>query len=482
MKHLGDITKIDGTKIEPVHCITFGSPCQGLSQAGLRKGLADERSGLFMEAVRVIKEMRSIEHDDGTGNLVRFPHFAIWENVQGSFGSPGKKNKGEDFRCVLEELARIADPTVTIPRPPKGKWEHAGVIAGDRWSIAWRLLDAQFWGVPQRRKRIALVVDLDGQRAPEILFERTRGEGNLEPNIVPWKGIARNPQGSTGEYDLAGQPRVLKIRGGREGGGKGALIGIDKSFTLSTLQNQTLFQPCNWDGSQIAQTLTRKNADGSERMPDKNNFNAVLQPYAVDCRNGKINTVNGTLQAKGNGGSSLNLNNVVCYGISAFDSNAMKSPNPHSGIYEAETSRTLDLNGGNPACNQGGICVCERDPFWIARRLMPIECSRLQGYPDGWVDIGEWVDSRGKKHKDVDSQKFRAFGNSLALPQWWWLVNKMKKFLPEVAKLGSLFDGIGGFPLVWEETYGKGTARWASEIEEFPIAVTKLRFPEEEQT
>lgn len=112
----------------------------------------------------------------------------------------------------------------------------------------------------------------------------------------------------------------------------------------------------------------------------------------------------------------------------------------------------------------------------IVRRLIPLECERLQGFPDGWTDIGEWVDSKGKLHKDADSPRYKALGNSIALPQWWWIVNNMKQYLPENAKLGSLFDGIGGFPLVWEETYGKGTARWASEIEEFPIAVTKARF------
>lgn len=114
----------------------------------------------------------------------------------------------------------------------------------------------------------------------------------------------------------------------------------------------------------------------------------------------------------------------------------------------------------------------------IVRRLTPVECERLQGFPDGWTDIGEWVDSKGKKHKEADTPRYKALGNSICLPQWWWIVYRMKKYLPEGATLGSLFDGIGGFPLVWEECYGRGTARWASEIEEFPIAVTKIRFPE----
>ena len=165
MKHLGDITKIDGSQIEPVDFITFGSPCQDLSVAGKRAGLNGARSGLFMEAVRIIKEMRGATNG-------RYPQIAMWENVPGAFSS----NKGEDFQAVLEELCKICDPTISIPRPTntKGnprKWEHEGFIVADGFSIAWRLLDAQFWGVPQRRKRIFLVADFGGQCAGQILFE-----------------------------------------------------------------------------------------------------------------------------------------------------------------------------------------------------------------------------------------------------------------------------------------------------------------------
>jgi len=165
MKHLGDITKVNGADIEPVDIITFGSPCQDLSVAGKRAGLDGERSGLFMEAVRIIKEMRGATNE-------RYPQIAMWENVPGAFSS----NKGEDFRVVLEELCKICDSTISIPRPTNKrgkpvKWEHEGCIVADGFSIAWRLLDAQFWGVPQRRKRIFLVADFGGQCAGEILFE-----------------------------------------------------------------------------------------------------------------------------------------------------------------------------------------------------------------------------------------------------------------------------------------------------------------------
>lgn len=192
MKHLGDITKIYGDKIEPVDCITFGSPCQDLSIAGRRAGLAGERSGLFMEAVRIIKEMRS-----STNGL--YPTFAVWENVPGAFSSNG----GEDFRAVLEELARVEQPDVSIPRPSGrgGRWSKAGAIAGNGWSLAWRQLDAQYWGVPQRRKRIALVADFGGQRAAEILFERTSLSGNPCESIPAWKTFARTPEASVAGYD-----------------------------------------------------------------------------------------------------------------------------------------------------------------------------------------------------------------------------------------------------------------------------------------
>lgn len=229
MIHVGDITKLDGAKLEPVDCISFGSPCQDLSMAGKRAGLkhtdkGDEettRSGLFMDAVRVIKEMRSVEHFNGAGEPVRYPRYALWENVQGALSS----NSGDDFRVVLEELARIREPKAVIPRPPKGKWDHSGCILGDGWSLAWRLFDAQYWGVPQRRKRIALVVDLAGDSAGEILFERTGLPGNPDQSIPAWKGVARNPEESSGADDSeSGDDYLLQIRSGCDGGGRDPLL------------------------------------------------------------------------------------------------------------------------------------------------------------------------------------------------------------------------------------------------------------------
>lgn len=510
VKHLGDITKIHNPPV--VDCITFGSPCQDLSIAGKRAGLAGERSGLFMEAVRIIKEME--EQSGGLG-----PTFAIWENVPGAFSS----NKGNDFHAVLEELARIKEPEVSIPRPENGKWAKAGVVCGDGWSIAWRTFDAQFWGVPQRRRRIAVVVDFGGFRAGEILFERTGLSRHFEPSIPPWKGIARNPAHRTVEHDRVVESTGFTNRGRYSGvvsetlraESHGAIPMVvdtvypdtaraltarhdgspcaDRGPNVVCLQGNMIDRDAQQNGSGITESETMFTLNATDRhgiccagftagqgakangigweeeqaptlradgglsamptvlhrmrgfgdyVPDKKASSVKARDCkdatdliveSIDCRNNKSNgDLSGTLQAKENGGFSLNYINPVAIKILR----------------------------------------------WIVRRLTPVECERLQGFPDDWTDIGEWTDSKGKRHKAADSPRYKALGNSIALPQWWWITCKMAQYLPEHATLGSLFDGIGGFPLVWETRHGKGTAVWASEIEEFPIAVTKARFPE----
>lgn len=591
MKHLGDITKIHGDKVEPVDCITFGSPCQDLSIAGRRAGLAGERSGLFMEAVRIIKEMRS-----STNGL--YPTFAVWENVPGAFSSNG----GEDFRAVLEELARVEQPDVSIPRPSGrgGRWSKAGAIAGNGWSLAWRQLDAQYWGVPQRRKRIALVADFGGQRAAEILFERTGVSGNPDESIKAWKevaGLAAN--GTAGNDRVVGQNAyTLKIRGGCAGGGKGALVQTEKVGTLSTLQDQTVFQPIRVTeaipiNTQIATRYIsmgeRTGLGIGEDGDPAYTLQANHEHGVCYCIAGNIVDRSDTAGANGLGakeevGYTLNTidRHVVAYSINPLSSNSMKSANPHSGFNETNVSKTLDCSDANPTKNQGGLAIVQPMPIqnktgtlspgahagsyngqdayndmlvrcrvfdargngdgkivptitsdhenritdytaiavehagcltpwdvqsrrifseygkwsalysggggghgyvftlrWIVRRLTPMECERLQGYPDDYTNIGDWTDSKGKKHKYADSPRYKALGNSIALPQWFWLVQKMRPYLKEKPTLGSLFDGLGGFPLVWQRAYGDGTARWASEIEEFPMAVTKRRFGEE---
>ena len=176
MRHLGDITKISGYTAPIVDCIIGGSPCQDLSVAGKRAGLDGERSGLYMEQIRIVKEMRAQDERNGRTGVDIRPRYMVWENVPGAFSS----NKGEDFRIVLEEIAKVCDKDAVIPLPDKGKWTNHGCILGDGWSVAWRVLDAQFWGVPQRRRRIALVADFGGESAPEILFVRQSVSGDTD--------------------------------------------------------------------------------------------------------------------------------------------------------------------------------------------------------------------------------------------------------------------------------------------------------------
>ena len=229
MKHLGDISKINGADIEPVDIITFGSPCQDLSVAGKRAGLKHEangdeettRSGLFMEAVRIIKEMR-------TATNGQYPRFALWENVPGAFSS----NKGEDFRIVCEELIKIVEPAASMPSVPKGGWAYADSYVGDGWSLAYRVFDAQYWGVPQRRRRIHLVADFRGERAREVLFERQGVRGYFETGRTPWQTTPAHAEGGAGaddrEGNSAGEERDLgggglPDRGRTAAGGRGLL-------------------------------------------------------------------------------------------------------------------------------------------------------------------------------------------------------------------------------------------------------------------
>lgn len=457
MKHLGDITKIHGDKIEPVDCITFGSPCQGLSMAGKRLGFDDDRSVLFLDAARIIKEMRI-----ATNGM--YPTFAVWENVPGAFSSNG----GEDFRAVLEELARVEQPDVSIPRPSGrgGRWSKAGAIAGNGWSLAWRQLDAQYWGVPQRRKRIALVADFGGQRAAEILFERTSLSGNPDESVKAWEATPGHSQASPYGRDRGGDSYTLKIRSGCAGGGKGALVQTEKSATLSTLQDQTLFQPIpvlNDQGGSVMDVSY--DVTGTLRAQEHGH-----QPIIFDARgngDGKIvPTITGDHE-----------NRITDYTAIAVERKTFNEQS-FSRYKESDKCSTLKAKAGN--IGNGSEClIAEKTIRWIVRRLTPVECERLQGFPDNYTNIGDWTDSKGKKHKYADSPRYKALGNSIALPQWFWLVQKMRPYLKEKPTLGSLFDGLGGFPLVWQRAYGEGTARWASEIESFCVAVTKRRFGEE---
>lgn len=323
VKHYGDISKMNGAEIEPVDIITFGSPCQDISIAGKRDGLSGSRSSLFYEAVRIIKEMRC--KTDG-----KYPRFIVWENVPGAFSS----NKGEDFRAVLEEVCKIKDESVSVPKP--GKWNSAGKIMGDGYSVAWRQFDAQFWGVPQRRKRIYLVADFAGWSAGKILFESEGLSGYSSKSISSWQGSASVAAESTGD---AGIGLMFENHG----------------------------QDCRYTGPlDVSQTVLSTYGTGGNNQPfiveDMKSFDVRLTSEGTrNARNNIYET--DTSRTIDTGGNSPDSNQggvaVVAYGICSQDSNSMKSANPNSGFYEADTSRTLDGNGGNPSCNQGGIAVIE---------------------------------------------------------------------------------------------------------------------------
>ena len=733
MKHLGDITKINGAEIEAVDVITGGSPCQDLSIAGKRAGLAGARSGLFMEQVRIVKEMREHDRKSGrTGDMVR-PRFMVWENVPGAFSS----NKGRDFAAVLEEIIRIAEPEAPDIEVPEKGWPTWGGYhdeVGGRWSVAWRVHDAQHWGVPQRRRRISVVADFGGDTAGEILFERKSVPGHPAESGTARERLAGNAEN--------GASYAVRIRGGCDGGGKGALVQTEKSGTLGTGNDQTIFcmetqrdcvipsqaltevastlragagapkhdadirgrlaisykrtmragfeatpinlmvatrckalgrgtgfgvgepgDPANtisaahshgvfataipindkatrWQGGGESRnhdgsgnglgigkegdpspTLTAGDRHGvmcltpweaqSARVYDQDgvwhslnaNENGGMARDSVMCAGFKLGNSeqarsigyaeeqSPTLNAEcgGNKPAVMSLNdqggNVmgVSHDVSgtlraqehghqpavmAFDTTQITSKqngsipdfgkpchtlnaNAHVPCAVLDMSHACDVirdcgevspslqarmgTGGNQipltyqmqgfgdyregdvasSCKQRDfkdstdlVCAVDCRNFceggetngtlqsksnggisynlqntvrtgMIVRRLTPMECERLQGFPDGWTDIGEWMDSKGKRHKAADSPRYKALGNSIALPFWDFLAKRISAQYLRPVTIGSLFDGIGGFPLVFERHNGKGSARWASEIEEFPIAVTKLRFGED---
>ena len=452
MKHLGDITKISGHEAPIVDCVIGGSPCQDLSIAGRRAGLAGERSGLYMEQIRIIKELREqdVQRNLANGRADRpvRPRYMVWENVPGAFSS----NKGQDFAAVLEETIRIVEPEAPdLSVPPKG-WSNAGAIVGDGWSIAWRTHDAQHWGVPQRRKRISLIADFGGRTAPEILFERQSVPGNLEQSGEERKRPSAGTERST-SY-------AVRIRGGCEGGGKGALVQEEKSGTLGTGNDQTIFANVQgFDGynqavtGNVSKPLTNAATD-SDHIPIC---------YSIDEK--CANTYTWEEQA----------NTLAARDYKQPQAVMTLASQSYSEIKESDVGAALKAAGGVYGGGSENYAMQKH----TVRRLTPLECERLQGFPDGWTDIGEWIDSKGKKHDSSDSARYKALGNSIALPFWRFLCKRISAQYARKATMASLFDGIGGFPLVWEEWNGKGSAVWASEIEEFPIAVTKYHFGEE---
>ena len=486
VRHLGDIHAIDGGKIEPVDIITFGSPCTDLSIAGKRAGLEGRQSCLFYEAVRIIKEMRCATHG-------KSPRFIVWENVTGAFSS----SAGRDFQSVLTEIVRIKEPQAPeVPLPEKGAWPYADLLLGDGWSLAYRVLDAQGWGVPQRRRRIYLVADLGGACAGQILFDAESVLGHLAPRFASWQGTAgelASRLGAAGEWLSAGFST--------EHSAKSYSIGYaeEKSPTLR-----------------------------AGRVPA-----ALFESHGADARyEGPLEICPTVVRHYGTGGNNqpLVMKDAQLFCISSFQSNAMLSANPKAGIYAADSVRTLDRSGGNPACCQGGVAVvsiqgsmlgrqekngpqgsgiakdvsftlntidrhavyamttgchtqveCEKSPTLMARdskdpavvnqpvyavrRLTPKECGRLQGFPDGWCENLEtdapteeemafWREvfethrkAMGKakkpktdnqirkwlKNPHSDAAEYKMWGNGVALPCVFYVLSGIAHFATQEA-------------------------------------------------
>ena len=503
MVHLGDICKINGAEIEPVWCITGGSPCQDLSIAGKRAGLAGARSGLFMEQVRIVKEMREADKRNGrTGDMVR-PRYLVWENVVGAFSS----NKGKDFAAVLEEIIKIVEqeaPGIEVPEKGWPTWGGYHDEVGGRWSVVWRTHDAQYWGVPQRRRRISVVADFGGDTASEIQFDGESVSGDITASGASGEGFAEaaergfNP--AVGDcmtawdcqskriFDTNGKSPTLQggVGGGvnnpaifaaipindkatrwqgggesrnHDGSGNGLGIGKegDPSPTLTAGDRHGVMCMTPWDaqsqrvydGNGVSPTLSSRENSGLNReavlcagfkagqgaQAGGIGYSEEVSPTLAAAPSGTNQTTAvvaldmthacdvirecgekvPALQARmGTGGNQVPLTYQYVTGT--------LSPGAHAGSYNGQDAyNDMLVCGATPdvahALRAKAACAYREDTEtypvqnMVVRRLTPLECTRLQGYPDGWVDIGDWTDEKGKKHKDADSPKYKALGN-----------------------------------------------------------------------
>ena len=542
--------------------------------------MAGARSGLFMEQVRIVKEMREADKRNGrTGDMVR-PRYLVWENVVGAFSS----NKGKDFAAVLEEIIKIVEPEAPGIEVPEKGWPTWGGYhdeMGGRWSVVWRTHDAQHWGVPQRRRRISVVADFGGDTASEIQFDGESVSGDITASGAAGEGLAEaaergfNPAGgdcmtawdcqSKRIFDTNGKSPTLQggVGGGvnnpavfaaipindkatrwqgggesrnHDGSGNGLGIGKegDPSPTLTAGDRHGVMCMTPWDaqsqrvydGNGVSPTLSSRENSGLNReavlcagfkagqgaQAGGIGYSEEVSPTLAAAPSGTNQTPavmafdttqitskeNGSQPEFGKPCHTLNANaHVPCVALDMSHAcDVIRECGEKVPALQArmrtggnQVPLTYQMNGFGDYRDANVASSCKQRDFkdstdlaitnMVVRRLTPLECTRLQGYPDGWVDIGDWTDEKGKKHKDADSPKYKALGNSIALPFWDWMLRRMSRYLLDGATLGSLFDGIAGYPLIWERIHGKGTARWASEIEPFPIAVTKKWFGEE---
>ena len=404
LKHLGSITEINGAEIEPVDVIVGGSPCQDLSIAGKQAGLeAGTRSNLFYEMTRIIREMRGATNG-------KYPRFVVWENVPGSFSS----NKGRDFLSVVEAFCAVADGDVHIPRPAEDAktgrltWANAGTVVGDGWSFAWRVFDAQYWGVPQRRRRIFAVLDLGSERAGEILFERTRLPWDSEPSGEEGKGTPADAVGCADGGGGVGKCYAIDALSSNSMKSTNPHSGFHEENYVKCLDTSDGNPSKNQGGNVIVQeTVYALQGNGIDRaltagcngagwregeMYTLNTIDRPAVAYGVDCRNGALNEgITPTLQAKESGGQSLNCMHPVLYRQERIGQYA-----------EDDTSGTqMSRQYKSP-----DDLVVEKRRRYVVRRLTPTECARLQGFPDWWVD----------GVPGSDTAKYKMWGNGMALP------------------------------------------------------------------
>ena len=375
-----------------------------------------------------------------------------------------------------------------------------------RWSVAWRVLDAQWWGVPQRRRRIALVADFGGTTAHEILFNTKGVYGHPETGREAGERSSRGTEGGTS--------CTVRIRGGCDGGGKGALVQSERSGTLGTHNDQTLVRGLltPWDtqtnrvygqGGVFPSISARETAGMDRQSVFCVPINDKATRYSGGGDTRKDDGAGNGLGVGHDGEPSPTLTAADRHGVYCAGFKLGNSENARSIGYAEELNPTLNaecggnqvpltyawersdsLSESNVACTQsarqGKSATDLSIQHGIVRRLTPLECERLQNFPDGWTDIGAWTDEKGKLHKESsDSARYRALGNSIALPPWKWVLKRLCAQYERDASLGSLFDGLGGFPLIWMQLNGWNSVKWASEIEPFCIAVTKRHFGEE---
>ena len=436
MAHVGDVTHLDGAKLPPVDIITFGSPCQGLSLAGQRRGLADERSGLFLEAIRIIFEMREATHG-------KYPRFALFENVPGALSSAG----GLDYQVVLQSFTKAE-----VPIPRSGKWADAGMVRGGGVDLAWCVYDAQYFGTAQRRRRLFLVCDFAGKSAGEILFVPKSLRGYFEAGGTPRQGLtafAESGAGTAGAGELI--PATMRIRCGCEGGGKGPLVQVEKSGTLATRNDQYLFVPHaveilnDQGGSSL--TVERSGLSPTLRSQTHGNLPIVAGTLAMATGQAKAEilteiapTLNcnheqallvhpkiaGTLCASAAGlnrPAGIKSETDLCIVSAGFRHKAGGAAGSIG--YQEEVAPTL------LAEQQSSILSAFSDSSlqnWtlVVRRLLPIEAERLMGFPDFWTESG--VDGKSIS----DTHRYSMLGNSIAVPCGAYIMQGIRQAMEAV--------------------------------------------------